>query len=819
MGKLPMSDATTGPLAARGTELLIVDASVAGAAILLGGRRDGVEVVHLAPGGGALAQIAAHLAGRGGIAALHVLSHGEPGALLLAGERIDAAALAAGGDALAGIAEALARNATVTLYGCSVAAGSAGIRFLDALEAALGVEVAASSGPVGALALGGGWTLRGRDGTAVEPVFAAAARAAYPGLLTVFDHILHDGADIFNGGPGNQFFSVPGFNFFNPLEDILDGGSGFDTIVISATLTITLGQSLLGFEAITITAGTVVIIADDTVTIDQNLTVDSSASPDTVSLDFAAETDGTLTFLGGGGADTVTGGAGNDTLSGGGGADQLSGRAGKDLLVGGAGNDVLAGGDGDDVMTGGAGNDSFTGSSADHNNDTISDFAVGDTIVVTGSDLTGTLNGATASGSISLGGGSTLTLTGITASSGTFAATFGGGNTSITLVAPSSGSSGLAVSDTGGDTTGGDRTISNSGSQPASAPVVQNTGNDGNVVIATLPPAVGISSEGPSAAQSGSTASDTLINAIDVLNAPGESGSISSTQGFLNTLSPTTPMDIRTIVPTVNPGITTDDPIMFTGSAGGQVEAFVIDMRTISGKTLQVNNIEFVSIIGPAHVTGGAGNNYAVGDDNAQFMSLGAGDDTLYGGGGSDTIGSADGNDVLYGNQADDTVVGGHGQDTLFGGQDADIAYGNPGDDVLYGNLGSDTLYGGQGNDLLYGGQSGSGTDLLVGGEGNDTLNGGEGADSLTGGGGSDLFVVAGSGGADTVTDFDGAGGDRVQIAANANGTTIDSFAELQAAATDIADGAVVIALGAGNTVKLMGVATAQMQADWFVFS
>src|SRR3546814_10568731 len=115
-------------------------------------------------------------------------------------------------------------------------------------------------------------------------LFAPVARAAYPGLLTPFDHVLDGGPNIFNGGPGDQSFSVSGIGFFDPLEDILNGDEGFDTLVISATLTITLGQCLVGFEAITTTAGAQVIIADDTITIDQSLKVDSSASPDTVKI-------------------------------------------------------------------------------------------------------------------------------------------------------------------------------------------------------------------------------------------------------------------------------------------------------------------------------------------------------------------------------------------------------------------------------------------------------------------------------------------------------------------------------------------------------
>src|SRR3546814_5147657 len=70
-------------------------------------------------------------------------------------------------------------------------------------------------------------------------------------------------------------------------------------------------------------------------------------------------------------------------------------------------------------------------------------------------------------------------------------------------------------------------------------------------------------------------------------------------------------------------------------------------MRSIDGKFLQVDNIEFVSVVGFAHVTGGAGDNYAVGDDNAQFMALGVGDDTMYGGGGADTLAGGSETDLL----------------------------------------------------------------------------------------------------------------------------------------------------------------------------
>ena len=102
---------------------------------------------------------------------------------MLAGERVDLPALAASPWALETIAGALADDASVVLYGCSVAAGPAGRNFLFSLEACLGVAVAASDGPVGSATQGGRWNLRGRDGAAFDPAFAPAARAAFPGLL------------------------------------------------------------------------------------------------------------------------------------------------------------------------------------------------------------------------------------------------------------------------------------------------------------------------------------------------------------------------------------------------------------------------------------------------------------------------------------------------------------------------------------------------------------------------------------------------------------------------------------------------------------
>lgn len=338
---------------------------------------------------------------------------------------------------------------------------------------------------------------------------------------------------------------------------------------------------------------------------------------------------------------------------------------------------------------------------------------------------------------------------------------------------------------TGSTTTTQTQTIQNtSASSTASAPIVQDTNNNGNVVTATLPAQTSITSEGPATAQSRDDALTTLVSAVDARDSSGETSLISGAQTFLNRLASTTTLDVRTIIPTTT-STSLSAPIVITGTAAGsgstQSEAFVIDVRSLpSGSTLQLDNIEFASIIGSATVNGGSGDNYAIGDDASQFISLGEGDDTLFGGDGDDTIGSEAGDDSLGGDGGNDRVFGGVGSDTAYGGDGADAVYGNQQNDVLYGNLSTDTLYGGQDNDTVFGGQQddlvygnhgndslsgqlgadtiygGQSDDLVYGGEGNDVLFGNRQNDTLSGGGGEDTL----SGGADTDILYGGAGND-----------------------------------------------------------
>ncbi|MBF0265843.1 MAG: DUF4214 domain-containing protein, partial [Gammaproteobacteria bacterium] len=241
------------------------------------------------------------------------------------------------------------------------------------------------------------------------------------------------------------------------------------------------------------------------------------------------------------------------------------------------------------------------------------------------------------------------------------------------------------------------QTITNTGTSSGSAAIVQNTNNNGNLVTATLPAGTTISSTGPSTAQTTSDALTTLISAVEARKSTAETSLISGAQTFLNTLVSTTTLDVRTIIPTTTTATSMSEPIVITGSSAtsgsSQAEAFVIDVRSLpSGSHLQLDNIEFASIVGSATVTGGAGSNYVVGDDANQFISLGADDDVLYGGGGDDYVGSAGGDDLIYGEDGNDELYGGEGNDSLYGGN---------GDDKFTASIGNDYMDGGDGYDTV----------------------------------------------------------------------------------------------------------------------
>lgn len=176
--QLQQSTATTAATGSR--ELVVLDLSLPDAHTLLAGlqaqREAGrpLDIVTLEAGADGVQAVTDALAGRRGLAAMHWLSHGADGQVVLGSTVVDARSLLARAGEFAGWGAAFDTGADLLIYGCEVGAGSAGLALLQGLSALVGVDVAASDDDTGATRLGGDWTLEQATG----PVAAAAALPA-----------------------------------------------------------------------------------------------------------------------------------------------------------------------------------------------------------------------------------------------------------------------------------------------------------------------------------------------------------------------------------------------------------------------------------------------------------------------------------------------------------------------------------------------------------------------------------------------------------------------------------------------------------------
>ncbi|WP_323798198.1 DUF4347 domain-containing protein, partial [Nisaea sp.] len=587
---------------------LFVDPDVQDCAELLTDVAPSITVVRLAKDGDPLGQIAAALAGERDLSSLHILSHGEPGALLLAGTTVDTALLTQSEGRLRAIREALADDADLVLYGCSVGAGDQGREFIAALEAGLDVDVTASAVPVGA---GWGWGAF----PAAHSAFSQASMARYAHTLaqTTF------GVVTTIQSTTTLVVSDPGVTISVERSDataMAGVSSGFvDAGLIANTTTYTLSYSspvtitqfqigeftnLTGEGNYTFTpsSGTAVTLADDSgsivgaiatlnpgdwtgissFTVSYTGTSNWRVGLDNIIYTVAGPTTGNDVLTGTAGADTVDLLAGNDSYSGLAGADTITGGAGNDTILGGDDADVVLGGDGNDLISGGAGADNLSGDAGD------------DTFAATSADITGlaeTISGGTGTDVLALNGGGAFDLSSATLNS-------------VELI------SGSASADSITGTSGADTIAGGGGAD------VINAGDGANLV-------------------SGGAGADNLIG-----------GTGADTFAAISA-------DITGLAETVSGGGGTD---VLALNGGG---AFDLSSATL-------NSIELISGSASADsITGTSGADTINAGDGANLISGSGGADNLIGGTGADTF-AATSADITG---LAETISGGTGTDVL----------------------------------------------------------------------------------------------------------------------------------------------------------
>jgi serralysin len=206
---------------------------------------------------------------------------------------------------------------------------------------------------------------------------------------------------------------------------------------------------------------------------------------------------------------------------------------------------------------------------------------------------------------------------------------------------------------------------------------------------------------------------------------------------------------------------------------------------------------------------GGSGHDTITGNNAANVLEGGLGDDQLLGDEGDDALHGDEGKDALHGDAGNDTLIGGAGADTLRGGLGADSLVGGADNDTYYVD-GLDTVQEavGGGKDVIHASASftltagleieefrglGGGLQLvgnergneIYGGSGNDTLIGAAGGDALVGNGGADLLI----GGADNDTYYvDG----------------LDTVQEAVGGGRDVVFASANFTLGAGQEIELL---------------
>ena len=552
-----------------------------------------------------------------------------------------------------------------------------------------------------------------------DDIMSATSAASALALITLDGG---DGNDILSGnatllgGSGDDKFIVPvGVN-------VIDGGTGFNQIVVSGTD----GNDTIG---VTQGVGTVNInvngiTSTNTVSNIQLVNISALAGNDTVTLS-GAGTINTYVYAGDGndnvdatglaasvslygasGDDSLTGGSGNDYLDGGDGSNRLAGGLGNDSIVGGANGDVVIynAGDGLDTIDGGAGVNNLYVNGLATSSNTINvnpnaSYSTDISIDING--LTGAIDAFSIQG-LNLTGGTasdTFNIGDLTGRSVTYVSTDFG----VDTVADKLNVTGTANDDNLYVTGGKDAQVIG---LPWTVSVSHSALN-GSLLVDGISVDAGLGKDYISATGDllapvlvtliGGRGADTMVSNAPAIGVNPYRVTVDATGGaFADTIYLWNGRN-RVIG-------TADDVIIAQGSANNDTVSI---SQTIEGTLFNVNGQtstnDLSAYLGVIHVELQGGNDTAT-------LSGYTIPTSVMGGDGNDSI-DASGMTVPV------TLYGGSGDDILKGGSATDYIEGNDGVDLIFGSAGSDLTYGGADIDTF----------IWTFGNGNNSFDGGTG--------------------------------------------------------------------------------------------
>ncbi|MDK9704150.1 MAG: DUF4347 domain-containing protein [Sulfuritalea sp.] len=187
-----------------GSSVIFIDERVADIESLMAGLPDGSEVIRVGTNADGLDQIVASLLGRSGIDAIHIISHGGSGSILLGASAIDIDVLATHAGQLEAIGKSLTESGDILLYGCNLAAGDAGVQFIGRIAQMTAADITASIDPSGSTGLGGDWMLEVTTGPIEAQRVSSPIYSGLLGVNTAPTFVLGDGTLMTAVGTGDD---------------------------------------------------------------------------------------------------------------------------------------------------------------------------------------------------------------------------------------------------------------------------------------------------------------------------------------------------------------------------------------------------------------------------------------------------------------------------------------------------------------------------------------------------------------------------------------------------------------------------------------
>ncbi|MDW3194093.1 MAG: Calx-beta domain-containing protein [Cytophagales bacterium] len=233
-------------------ELLIVDGAVQNKSVFLSQDRQGVDIIEIESGQSGIVQLLATLTKYRNLEAVHVISHATSGKLQLGNDIIDAKTFEENVSALVALNGAIKPGGDLLFYGCELAKGAEGQRFLEVVKGDYDFDIAASNDLTGNDADKANWDLEIQTGDIeATPLPESIALKDFTGTLQFTGTI--DFSQVSVAGALNGAASTD--------AEFLGGASAPEsnyTLVVDGTTASTYAYTLVGPMAARISSTTIV---------------------------------------------------------------------------------------------------------------------------------------------------------------------------------------------------------------------------------------------------------------------------------------------------------------------------------------------------------------------------------------------------------------------------------------------------------------------------------------------------------------------------------------------------------------------------------